>query len=201
APPISGALPPPSKPLDDAALRRLAALALAQPRWNRWEEFADRIATKLVHVNPFEIAAWRELFQPVSEALVQPLRRIYSDHTSGEPRALAFSLLLEFDSQPGQVERPEALAGLLADADPEQFSQILRRLSSQDDHARALAAILPLINAPAQGNLALAERQARLVVALFELSRPELVWPMLIHHDEPSLRTELIHLLADYGID
>ena len=61
--------------------------------------------------------------------------------------------------------------------------------------------ILPAINVPAQGDLALAQRQARLAPVLLELSRAELVWPMLIHRDDPSLRTELIHIMADYEVD
>ena len=56
-------------------------------------------------------------------------------------------------------------------------------------------------SAPAQGDLALAQRQARLAPALLEFSRAELVWPMLIHRDDPSLRTELIHIMADYEVD
>ena len=111
--PLIAGLPPASERLSDAAIRALGVLALARPGWSRWPEFADRLATKLVQVNPFEIAAWREVFQPVSTVLDQPLRGIYSDRSQSEPRALAFSLLLEFVSQDDNLERPEALAGLL----------------------------------------------------------------------------------------
>jgi formylglycine-generating enzyme required for sulfatase activity len=176
-------------------------LALAQPDWNRWPGFADRLATKLVQVNPFEIAAWREVFQPVSLLLNPPLRRTYADRSQSERRNLAFSLLLEFVSQPDHLRRPEALAGLFPDAYPDQFRSILRRLSSPADRDRALAVILPTVQVPAQRDLALAERQARLAPALLEFARPELVWPMLIHRDDPTLSTELIHILADYEVD
>jgi serine/threonine protein kinase/formylglycine-generating enzyme required for sulfatase activity len=199
--PLVAGLPPASSGLGDAAIRALGVLALAQPRWSRWPEFADRLATKLVQVNPYEIAAWRQVFQPVSSVLDHPLRRIYSDRSQSESRALAFSLLLEFASQAENVERPEALAGLLPDADPDQFRSILRRLSSPDDRERALAVILPVINVPAQGDVALAQRQARLAPDLLEFSRAELVWPMLVHRDDPSLRTELIRITADYEVD
>ena len=36
---------------------------------------------------------------------------------------------------------------------------------------------------------------------LLEFSRAELVWPMLMHRADPSLRTELIHIMADYDVD
>jgi len=199
--PLIAGLPPARERLSDAAIRALGVLALAQPGWSRWPEFADRVAAKLVQVDPFEIAAWRDVFQPVSTVLNQPLRAIYSDRSQSEPRALAFSLLLEFVSQEDNLERPEALAGLLPDADPDQFRSILRRLSSPADRERALAVILPAISVPAQGDLALAQRQARLAPDLLEFSRTELVWPMLIHRDDPSLRTELIHIMADYEVD
>ncbi len=199
--PLIAGLPSDRERLGDAAVRALGVLALAQPGWSRWPEFADRLANKLVQVNPFEIAAWREVFQPVSAVLNQPLRGIYADRSQSEPRALAFALLLEFVSQADNLERPEALAGLLPDADPDQFRSILRRLSSPADRERALAVILPAINVPAQGDLALAQRQARLAVDLLEFSRAELVWPLLIHRDDPSLKTELIHIMADYEAD
>ncbi len=70
---LIASLPPAKERLSDATIRALGVLALARPGWSRWPEFADRVATKLVQANPFEIAAWREVFQPVSNVLVQPL--------------------------------------------------------------------------------------------------------------------------------
>jgi serine/threonine protein kinase/formylglycine-generating enzyme required for sulfatase activity len=199
--PLIAGLPPAHERLSAAAIRALGLLAAARRDWKRWPEFADRLATRLVQVNPFEIAPWREVFQPVSAVLTQPLHGIYSDRSQPQPRALAFSLLLEFASQHDSSERPEALAALLPDADPDQVRSILRRLSSRADRDRALAAILPLISVPAQGDLARAERQARLAPDLCEFSRTELVWPMLIDRDDPSLRTEVVHIMADYEVD
>jgi formylglycine-generating enzyme required for sulfatase activity len=198
---IIGGVHPPSEPLDKAGLRRLALLASARPDWSRWPDYAGRIAARLVRVNPSEIANWRRVFQPIGASLEAPLRAIYADRSEREPRALAFSLLLEFASRPDRTDRPEALAGLLADADPDQFHHILPRLASREDRARALAAIVPPIQPPARGDLRLAERQARLSPALLALSRPDLVWPMLARAEDPSLRTEIIQLLPAYGID
>ena len=191
----------PSEPLDDAGLRRLGLLAMARPDWSRWPEFARRIAARLVRVNPSELAAWRRVFQPIGGALDGPLRAIYADRSGREPRALAFSLLLEFASRSDRPDRPEALASLLTEADPDQFQHVLRRLASREDRARALAVILPSIQPLAQGDLRLAERQSRLAPALLALARPDLVWPMLAHHEDPTLRTEVIQLLPAYGID
>jgi formylglycine-generating enzyme required for sulfatase activity len=199
--PLTARLPAAHERLSEAAMRALGLLADARPDWKRWPEFADQLAARLVQVNPFEIAPWREVFQPVSAVLTKPMSVIYSDRSERQPRALAFSLLLEFASQHDNRERPEALAALLPDADPDQLRSILRRLLSPADRERALAAILPLIGVPAQGDLARAERQARLAPVLCEFSRAELVWPMLTHRDDPSLRTEVVHIMADYEVD
>ena len=146
---IAGLRPPP-EPLDDSSLRKLGLLALARPGWGRWPDFAGRMAAALVQVNPSEIADWRQVFQPIAAALEGPLRAIYSDRSEEEPRALAFSLLLEFASQPDRSDRPEALAGLLAEADPSQLREVLRRLPSKEDRDRALAVIQPLTQPPAR---------------------------------------------------
>jgi serine/threonine protein kinase/formylglycine-generating enzyme required for sulfatase activity len=199
-PAIAG-LRPPSEPLDDAALRRLGLLARARPAWGRWPEYAGPIARRLVRVNPAEIAAWRRVFQPIGAALDGPLRSIYADRSEHEPRALAFSLLLEFASQPDHPDRAEALAGLLADADPGQFHEVFRRLASREDRDRAFAAIRPSIDPPAQRDIKRAEHQARLAPALLALAHPELVWPMFVRRDDPSLRTEVVRLLPEYDID
>jgi serine/threonine protein kinase/formylglycine-generating enzyme required for sulfatase activity len=199
--PMIAALSPPSEPLDDAGLRRLGLLAAARADWSRWPEFTGPIAARLVRVNPAELAAWRRVFQPIGAALDGPLRAIYADRSEREPRALAFSLLLEFASRSDRPDRPEALAGLLTEADPDQFQHVLRRLASREDRARALAVIVPLIQPLAHRDLRLAERQSRLAPALLALARPDLVWPMLAHREDPTLRTEVIHLLPGYGID
>ncbi len=198
--PLIASLPPPGARLSDAAVRTLGLLAAAEPGWSRWPEFADRIAGKLVQVNPFEIAAWREVFQPVSNVLSPTLRDLFG---SLPERAAGpgFRAPARVRLPGGQSRASGALAGLLADADPDQFRAILRRLSSAALRERALAVILPAINVAAQGDLALAQRQARLAPSLLAFSRAELVWPMLIHRDDPSLRTELIHILVDYEVD
>ena len=58
------------------------------------------IARKLVRENPLLVGAWREVFQPIAPALVGPLRGIYARRDEPEPRALAFTMLYEFATQP-----------------------------------------------------------------------------------------------------
>ena len=75
--PLMASLPSPPGALSNTALRALGVVALARPDWSRWPEFADRLATKLVQVNPFEIAAWQEVFRPVSLELNPPLPDLF----------------------------------------------------------------------------------------------------------------------------
>ena len=69
-------------PAGGAARRRRDATAgtagRCAPGWDRWPEFAGRIAARLVRVNPSEIAAWRRVFQPIAAELEGPLRSIYA---------------------------------------------------------------------------------------------------------------------------
>ena len=65
---------------------------------------------------------------------------------------------------------------------------------------------LPLITAsvwhrpliPPKAHRELVQRQGQAAAALVQLGRPELVWPLLRHSPDPSLRTEVIHNLARF---
>src|SRR5207249_3477439 len=79
--------------LTDAQFRAAGALASFDPRDSRWPNLGRPVAEKLVYENPLLIGAWREVFQPVGGALVEPLRTIHGDRSRPEQRALASSLL------------------------------------------------------------------------------------------------------------
>ena len=55
------------------------ALALFAPRDRRWVELGPPIAAELVSKDPLLIGDWRNVFQPVHQWLVGPLRAIFSD--------------------------------------------------------------------------------------------------------------------------
>jgi formylglycine-generating enzyme required for sulfatase activity/tRNA A-37 threonylcarbamoyl transferase component Bud32 len=185
--------------LSDARLRALGGLAEAAG--DRWTKAAGPLAAKLVTENPLRLGAWREVFQPVSTALLEPLRAIYANRAEPEARDRAYTLLFEFATQADNSKRAEDLAALLVEAEPDRMNRILARLNDANDRARAIAVLAPRLEPLARFDDALAERQGRVVVALARLGRVERVWPLFIHRDDPSVRTELVHEFARYGVD
>ncbi len=179
-------------------LRVAGALALFDPKSPRWEALGPPIAAKLVQENTLLIGGWREAFQPVSGSLTRPLLVHYGNHDQQEARALAYTLLFEFATQPGNPNQPEDLADLIAEADPAQFKQILGQLT---DRRRAIARLASQLGAPARFDDALARRQGQVATALVVLGQSDRVWPLFKHTDDPGVRTELIHDLARFGAD
>ncbi|HEX4751311.1 MAG TPA: SUMF1/EgtB/PvdO family nonheme iron enzyme, partial [Solirubrobacterales bacterium] len=192
------ALPAKASDLTEEQLRAAGALAGMAPRDPLLSATAPAIARKLVRENPLLIGSWREVFQPIATPLADPLRKVYADRTAAEPRALAFTLLFEFATRPGNPSEPEDLAALIGDADPDQFRQLLRRLESASNRDRAVAVLAPKVKEPARFDDDLACRQGRWAMALLRLGNADSVWPIFRHRDDPSLRTELIHNLARF---
>jgi hypothetical protein len=192
-------LRPTGTELTDPQLRAAGALALFDPKEPRWPALGPPMAAKLVQENPLLIGGWRVVFQPVRGVLDEHLRTIYGHRDRPEERALAYTLLFEFATQPDNPGRPEDLAELVAEADPTQFHQLLELLRA--DRPRAIARLASKLEKPARFDDVLARRQGRVATALAALGAAERVWPLLKHGDDPSVRTELIHNLGRFGVD
>jgi formylglycine-generating enzyme required for sulfatase activity/tRNA A-37 threonylcarbamoyl transferase component Bud32 len=185
--------------LTDAQLRALGGLVGSGG--DRWTKAAGPLVAKLVGENPLRLGAWREVFQPVSTVLLEPLRAIYANRAEPEARDRAFTLLFEFATQADNPKRPEELAALLVEADPHRLNRILARLTEPNDRARVIADLAPRLEPIARFDDALAERQGRVALALARLGQVERVWPLFAHRDDPGVRTELIHEFGRYSID
>jgi formylglycine-generating enzyme required for sulfatase activity/serine/threonine protein kinase len=174
-------------------------LALFAPSDPQWVELGPRIAAELVSKDPHLIAAWREVFQPVQQWLVEPLRASFGDIGRPRERALAYSLLFEFAAQPGNTTRHEDLAELIPDAEPDEFRKILAELR---DRNKAVAVLLPKLEGRATPDADTARRRGRIAAALIRLGAPDRAWPLIRRggEDDAGVRSELIHALAVYQV-
>ena len=203
---LAGTLGERSEALSDRELRALGALALAKsdhPLWsteprdsNNDRTLRRRLADKLVDENSLLLDAWRAVFQPIHGALLDDLKRIYANRTEPEPRAAAFELLLAYANQPRNADRPEDIAALIGDSDPQRLNRLLVSLANATEADRAVAFLTPNLSPLARFDDALAARQGRIAVALARLGRWNTVWPLFRFRPDPSVRTELIHQCA-----
>ncbi len=187
--------------LDDVQLRAAGVLAGLDPSEAARDALAGPLARKLVTENPLLLGTWSQVFQPVSRGLIEPLRMLFAETSRPESRDRAFRLLLEFIDRPENASHPEDLASLLIDADPDRAHLVIRRLGSPLERARAVAALAPLLDDVARFDAPKAARQGRIATALFLLGEAGRVWPLFAQRDDPSVRTELVHNLAPYGVD
>ncbi len=187
--------------VSDVQLRAAGMLAVLDHATAARNELAAPLARKLVTENPLLLGTWSEVFQPVSRGLIKPLLALFADTSRPEPRDRAFRLLLEFVDRPDNASRAEDLAALLADADPDRAHLVIERLNGPTERARAVAALAPLLEDIARFDAAKAARQGRIATALMLLGEEARVWPLFAQSDDPSVRTELVHNLAAYGVD
>jgi serine/threonine protein kinase/formylglycine-generating enzyme required for sulfatase activity len=187
--------------LDAHQFRAAGALALLDPAVAARKDLAEPLARKLVGENPLLLGKWSEVFRPVNRGLLEPLLAIFADTSRPELRDRAFRLLLEFVDRSENPSRPEDLAALLADADPDRANLVISKLEGSLDRARAVAALIPQLKDLVRFDVPRAARQGRIATALILLGEAERVWPLFIQRDDPSVRTELVHDLAMYRVD
>ncbi len=187
--------------LSDAQLRAAGMLAVLDPATASRRELSAPMARKLVTENPLLLGTWSEVFQPVSRGLIGPLLTLFADTGQPDARDRAFRLLLQFVDRQDNPGRAEDLATMLVDSESDRAHEILGRLAGPSERARAAAALSPLLNDIARFDAPRSARQGRIATALVLLGREERAWPLFVQGDDPSVRTELIHDLAAYGVD
>jgi serine/threonine protein kinase/formylglycine-generating enzyme required for sulfatase activity len=186
--------------LDERHLRAAGMLARIDPTDPIWPGLPVPLARALVRENSLRIGTWRRVFQPVARILIRPLRELYADVSQPDARGRAFNLLVEFANEPGNSNRAEDLAALIDTADPKRMEELLGMLTGSGDAARAVAILSGALSPPAHFDEDRAGRQGRIAIALMRFGQEERVWPLFVQTDEPSLRTELIHDAARFGV-
>jgi formylglycine-generating enzyme required for sulfatase activity len=182
-------------------LRAACALAHYDLDHRRWERSRGAVADDLVASNLAFLGLWLEGLRPARGKMIPVLGDIFRDARRRETeRTVAASLLMDY-----AADRPEALAGLLMDADEKQFAMLFPLVSAQ---AELAAAVLEgelnkelLAGATEDAKEAFAGRQSNAAVALLRLGRTTRVWPLLAHRPDPRTRSYLVHRLAPLGAD
>jgi formylglycine-generating enzyme required for sulfatase activity len=170
--------------------RALIALAAFDPDSTRWSSLADQVAGQLVESNPLHLPALIQVFEPIRHHLIASLAKTFQGSTHPGKGGVAAAILAEYAA--GDVP---TLAGLIQDADPAQFATIFPLLNTETNRPQAIQLLnRDITSVPAQP-----VKHSRAAAALWQLGRPDLVYPLIRHHPDPTLRSFLIHSLASLG--
>lgn len=181
-------------------LRAASALAVYAPADARWSGVGRPVVRQLLTENPLLLSRWMEILTPVRTALLDPLAEAFRREDLPEPeRLIAADLLAVYAG-----DQPELVTELLLEAPPKPF-QILWPIV-RDSPAAALPLLLrevqtkPSARATENERDLMARRQANAAVLLLRLNEPELVWPLLRQHPDPSVRGHLIARCRRLGV-
>lgn len=186
-----------------ARLRAAAALAAYDPENADWQKVRADVVTALVSVAPTESKLWIDMLQPVGTRLVEPLEARYGDRSPARDseRPLAALALADY-----LRDQPKKLMELLQLADNDrEFLAFLAALRSHKsacvEEFRRFLSQSPAPRAKPDVRDGLWKKQAGAAVCLLDFGRQESVWPLLVHSENPSLRSFLIDRLARLGAD
>ncbi len=158
----------------DRRLRAACALSVFAPDDARWEKVGRDVAAALVIQKPFVIAPWTDALKGAGRWLIPPLAEFLVDEGRGV-------------SERGLIA---SVYGILAADSPDTVARLENQLSAT-----------PGPEATEDEKIALAKRQASVVVALLVMGKREKSWPLLRHRADPTARSYLIERLAPGGVD
>jgi len=169
-------------------------------RWENAGSFVAAHAARQLARSPGNSPTLVKLLDPVGDQLANPLAesaRNKSLHPAAQQMAL--NLLLKFGGN--QIE---VLCGLLLEAEPQAFEQILLTLKP---YATRAAAILQVETQKTLGDLEdeaakerLGRQQAAAAMALLHLDVPAGAWDVLRQRTDPRARSYFIDRAATYGV-
>ena len=187
---------------DTQVLGAAGALAQLDANSPRWKGVAAKTAHAMVSVNPIQVSRWLEVFQPAEKSLEAALKETLQDKNRNETdRLSAMNYLVHYAS-----DSPRELVDLLQEAGPKEFAVVFPAMGRYGDQTLRLLerAIRDDSESPPRDeaeNDRRAERHAKAAVALFRMGQVKRVWPILVHRNDPRLRSFLIHWLARLGED
>ena len=117
----------------ETRFRALVALARFDPNSPRWATAGKQAVGPLVTAEPVYVGIWSRGLRDVRTALLAPLGAVFRDRGRPAERRVAASVLQDY-----AADRPEVLADLLVDADPQQYAVLFPRLQAHRDRAVSL---------------------------------------------------------------
>jgi len=174
----------------------LANLAPNDSLWNQ-EHITEFITDQILSVEPTEIDSTKLVFKPQQDLLIDSLIAAYGDQSQSDIyRLFAKSYLLDYCK-----DSPEKLFESLALSPPEYFDDFFLLLASFKDAAiqQGMANLEPEIPESESDEMVI-RRQANIGLMLIKLGEQDRVWPVLENSLNPSVRTQLIHLIPTRGI-
>lgn len=169
-------------------LRAAAILAVTDPDSENWPGFAPQLIDALLAANPFEMAEWIHLLEPVASQFRQSLRDVIADvKATAEQRAQAARAIALLDDGP-------TLANLVMNVEPSLAALLFRGIERQTD-AGAEQVFLQVAGSTLSGspNATYSPRQqAHAALGLTRLRRFDEVRDILAKLDNPTVRTMFI---------
>jgi serine/threonine protein kinase len=150
--------------------RAACTLARYAPTDPRWTAYSPFVVDQLVAADALALRDWKNALEPASRSLRPALAASLEEDRWGAP----------------QRRRLIELYGAFSRRDGEAFSPLEERLAAGQGQA-----------AP---GVARARRKANVAAALVALHRGDGVWPLLVHSEDPTLRSYLIERLGTSGV-
>ena len=189
------------RPTDQGSrLRAATAWARHAPTDPRWKAWAVDVAADLVTVDSTDAEAWLDNLRPVGTELATELEGWFRDRRQERAAecAVAAAGLAEY-----LADSPERLAELVLLAESErEFGPLVEKLRNHPSVAIArLAPIASQVPPDIEPHLRAGvwRGRANAAVALLELDRADLCWPLLRKTSNPSLRSYLVERLPLLG--
>ena len=102
-----------------------------EPDDERWDQVCGKVTLAMVTLDPASLGRWLDPLRPLHHRLIAPLGAIFRDKALPESqRLLSTSILADFAG-----DDPEALAGLLMDADAKAFASLFPAVEIVKDKA------------------------------------------------------------------
>jgi formylglycine-generating enzyme required for sulfatase activity/tRNA A-37 threonylcarbamoyl transferase component Bud32 len=187
----------------DQKLRAACVLAKYDSTDAKWGRFREDVVTALVSVPPMESKPWIAMLRPVGTQLVEPLQARYRDRSPqrDSERPLLVAALAEY-----LRDQPKKLMELIVLADNDrEFQPFLEALrphrSACVEEFRPFLSQSPPADAKPEIRDGFWKKQANAAVCLLGLGEREVVWPLLKHSPQPSLRSFIIDRLTRLGTD